>query len=233
MMKNNLLTLALPLFLIGNSFAQEYPSLSNARYHHGYEVKQIYAEWFDYAGDLNPTISTPQLSSGAQSFTISFVLQSRFPQGKVGVDASAWFALGTDPEIWAKVGRGDDVYFGFGVAGVPDGRFNYVNQYEGGTKDSPTSSEIAAQDLSTVAVKLTFQTGDEFRTSGTKEIEYGFVANFDYGGNGSVDQTIKGTFMDSRWGVNFWLVSEYYVWNEKLGAAQGPEHVVSAKSPSP
>ena len=219
--------------IAGSLSAQTYTQ--NGLAHDGYAVTLSYGIYFDYSGTIpGQGVATTPLSSGAQTFSYSFRLDSGV--GNLNnpldtIDTAAFFALGgggTAPDYWAS--DGNDAFFQFGTSGTRAQQFYYFAQNDGTSRiDGLTNVQATGQDLSSVGVTLQITTGDGFRTNAAKDtIEYSFSAWIDYDLDGTADNTISGTVVDSKWGLNLWLGSEYYYYNaDEDGGAIGPELTVS------
>lgn len=244
------------LLSASNLFAQSVPVHSDAQPHDSYSFTQDYVRFANTAGSLVNTDEQTALQPGAQSFTISFSINSAFPSGNEGVSATSWIRLGSSGGIRDSAGAvqtpgffasatfqpdAGDVYFGLGVAGSEDQQFSYFNQFgtavEGSTErersfsfknDDVNHREIyndEGVDLSSVDVRLTFTVGDGFMLgpTGADNIEYQFNAEFDYDSDGTTDREVTGRYMESQWGLNLWVGSEYYLWAPTLGeGVDGP-----------
>jgi len=201
-----------------------------------YDFHQSYATFIDFSGAIG---SGTQLSAGAQSFSVTFLLESEIGAG-TGVDDTvntrAYFSLGANPNFWAgtnvEIPSGDDAFFGFGTSGDYAQKFTYFNQHAGGLAFESGWETYVGQDLSSVAVTLNFTVGSGYtRTGNSVDVEYSFEALLDYGADGSRDNTISGTIVGNNYGVDLWIGSEYYYFDsDQVDEAVGPEHRVSVNA---
>jgi hypothetical protein len=124
-----------------------------------YDFHQSYATFIDFSGEIG---SGTQLSAGAQSFSVTFLLESEIGTAEVGdtVSTRAYFVLGANPNFWAGTGdtlpAGDDAFFGFGTSGDYANKSTYFNQHTGGVAFEEGWETYVGQDLSSVAVTLNF-----------------------------------------------------------------------------
>lgn len=229
---------AFSIFSIAGSLSAQ-THTRNGLAHDSYAVTFSYGIYFDYSGTIpGEGVTTTPLSSGAQTFSYSFRLDSEvgdLSNPLDSIDTAAFFALGTGtPDFWTS--DGTHAFCKFGSSGTHAQQFSYFAQNDGASwEHGRDSTEATGQDLSSVAVTLQITTGDGFRTETAENtIDYSFSALIDYDLDGSVDNTISGTFVDSKWGVNLWLGSEYYYYNAGGDAgATGPDFTVSLSASSP
>jgi hypothetical protein len=197
-----------------------------------YNFHQEYATFIDFSGEIG---SGTQLSAGAQSFSVTFLLESEVGAGAVSedtVNTRAYFSLGASPNFWAGTNEnspaGDDAFFGFGTSGDYAQKSTYFNQHTGGVAYEEGWETYVGQDLSSVAVTLNFTVGSGYtRTGSAVDVEYSFEALLDYGADGSRDNTISGTIVGNNYGVDLWIGSEYFYYDsDEVDEAISPEHRV-------
>lgn len=216
--------------------------------HNSWSDTISYAAFFDYSGDYQ-TDQDQVLSSGAQDFVVSFGLQATTTLDLSQIDlanagtSTTWLALGTgaNEEFWGDVDSEEDtsslsnVYIGFNSL---NGEIYYFNQY--GLDGVSDRTDAATKTTTSTGVfngsaniRFTFSTDASFRSdAGTEDLEFGFTAEMDLDRDGNYDDLIySGNFEDSRWGVNFWLGSDYYYWDADGQSANAPTYTSTISAP--
>lgn len=168
------------------------------------------------SGEEDDPFKIGELSSGAQEIRLDFELEMHLPRELPSARTLVgWIALGQNAEIFAGK-KGNDAFLGIRLDPLQSGVTFFNQPLQNKERADLQYKYSGVNGGGVAAVSIIISAPDSFRTEGRGELCYSYSMQVDFNRDTIPDAIVKGTFMDSRWGVNLSLGIERW-W---LGAAE-------------